>query len=188
MDQMFNPQQSPQESQNPNESVLTPEQDKQLQQIQLENQFKRGVGWFYWIAGLSLVNSVMWLTGAEWSFVIGLGATQLVDAIVLGITEEMDVSPILKVVAFGIDLLIAGVYVLIGYLGLKRIVAIIIVGMVLYALDGLIFLLVGDFFSIAFHGFALFCIFGGLKALKQLKQTRIIQYQDDQDRSLMPEM
>lgn len=113
--------------------------------------------------------------GAEWSFIVGLGATQMVDGIVLAITEEMEVSQAIKFGAFAVDLLIAGVYVLISFLGLKRIKAIIIMGMVFYALDGLIFLLVGDFLSIAFHGYALFCIFGGLKALNQLSELESVR-------------
>jgi hypothetical protein len=44
-----------------------------------------------------------------------------------------------------------------------------LVGMILYALDGLIFLLVGDWLSVGFHVFALFCIFGGFSATRRLK-------------------
>jgi hypothetical protein len=43
---------------------------------------------------------------------------------------------------------------------------------VLYALDGLLFLLVQDWLSLAFHAFALFCIFGGHSALKRLRQLQ----------------
>ena len=154
----------------PQEPVLTPEQNFQLQLIESEKQFRGGVSWFYWIAGLSLITSVMWLTGQTWSFLAGLGATQLVDALVIQITEETQVSESIKYVAFGVDILIAGVYVLIGYLGLRRIKAMVIVGMVFYGLDALLFLLWGDFLSIGFHAFALFCIFGGLKGLNRLQE------------------
>lgn len=159
-----------QESSGSSQAVLTARQTQQIRLLETEKQFKRGIGWFYWIAGLSLVNSVLWLTGAQWSFIIGLGATQMIDGLILGLSQEMQVGNALKFAAFGVDLLIAGVYVLIGFLGLKRIKAAILVGMVFYAIDGLIFLLVRDFLSIAFHGFALYCIFGGLKALNQLRQ------------------
>ena len=174
------------ESQLPESSQVPPEEptpdqgmtDAQFQAFQTDQQFRRGVSWFYWIAGLSLVNSVIWLTGSEWSFIVGLGATQLVDGLFIAIIEDTQVTEAIKFAAFGIDLLIAGLYVLIGFLGLKRFKAIIIMGMVFYALDGLFFLLVGDFLSIAFHGYALFCIFGGLKALNQLKQLESVQHAD----------
>ena len=179
MEELHREQAVEQEPLQPQEPVLTPEQNHQIQLIETEKQFKRGIGWFYWIAGLSLVNSILWLTDAEWSFIIGLGATQMIDAIILGISEEMQTGNVLKFVAFGIDLLIAGVYVLIGFLGLKRMKAAIIVGMVFYAIDGLLFLLVQDFFSLAFHGYALFCIFGGLKALKQLRLLEAVRFEHE---------
>ena len=148
----------------------SPQPDHPGRHPELEAQYRRGVNWFYWIAGLSLVNSVLWLTGAEWGFVIGLGATQVVDALAIAITEEMQAGEIIKFIALGIDIFIAGMYVLIGFLATKRFMAAVIVGMVLYAVDGLLFLLVGDFLSIAFHAFALFCIFSGLKVLPELKR------------------
>ena len=43
--------------------------------------------------------------------------------------------------------------------------------MVLYALDGLLFLLVGDWISIAFHAFALVCIGKGYQALRSLRHV-----------------
>ena len=43
--------------------------------------------------------------------------------------------------------------------------------MVLYGLDALIFLWVADYMSIAFHGFALWGIYKGLKALKLLAEV-----------------
>jgi hypothetical protein len=42
--------------------------------------------------------------------------------------------------------------------------------MIICALDGLLFLMIEDFFSIGFHIFTLFFIFGGLKAKNRLNQ------------------
>lgn len=170
---MDNMQQVPVEMQPaspPEEPPLSPQQQFQLQLMETEKRFRNGVSWFYWIAGLSVVNSVLWLTGQEWSFLAGLGATQLIDGIVLAIIEESQVSESIKYAAFGLDVLIAGIYVLLGFLALRRYRAAIIVGMVFYALDGLVFLLGMDILSLGFHAFALFCIFGGLKRLNQLEQ------------------
>ena len=44
-----------------------------------------------------------------------------------------------------------------------------ITGMVLYGLDGLIYLAIGDLFPVAFHAFALWGIFRGYKAMKELE-------------------
>src|SRR4051794_33834386 len=41
----------------------------------LEKQIKSGADWFFWIAGLSLVNSFVALSGKGWGFILGLGIT-----------------------------------------------------------------------------------------------------------------
>ncbi|MBI4332353.1 MAG: hypothetical protein HY673_13855 [Chloroflexi bacterium] len=47
--------------------------------LKLENRFKGGASWFYWIAGLSMLNTLFVIIGAGWTFFIGLGITQVVD-------------------------------------------------------------------------------------------------------------
>src|SRR2546428_11297536 len=42
----------------------------------LERQRRNGAQWFYWIAGLSLINAAIALAGQEWRFILGLGVTQ----------------------------------------------------------------------------------------------------------------
>ncbi len=59
-------------------------------QVQL---IRSGANWFIWIAGLSLVNSVLFAVGSNWAFFLGLGATQFVDAfgkeIITGTTGQV---------------------------------------------------------------------------------------------------
>jgi len=62
----------------------------------------------------------------------------------------------------------AGVFFLFGRMSSKKKKWAFIVGMIIYALDGLIFLLVNDVKSIAFHIFALVCIYKGFSANKKL--------------------
>ena len=38
-------------------------------------QLKSGASWFYWIAGLSLINSIAAVSGGSWRFILGLGIT-----------------------------------------------------------------------------------------------------------------
>lgn len=136
--------------------------------LKVEKQLQSGADWFFWIAGLSLINSAILFTGSEWGFIIGLGITQIIDAIGLAIAEEMGVAG--KIIAFIFDIVAAGVFVLFGVFARKRYKWAFVVGMVLYAMDGLIFLLVADFLSVGFHVFALFCIYGGFKAIKKLSE------------------
>src|SRR6266498_4474820 len=136
------------------------------------NQLKGGASWFYWIAGLSLINSLILLAGSDWNFLIGLGLTQVFDAIAKILSAEMNSTAglIIKAIAFLLDLGVAGLFVLFGWLAKKRYAWAFIVGMILYALDGLIFVLVGSWLSVGFHAFALFGLYGGLKAIYMLRR------------------
>src|SRR6478672_6161125 len=46
---------------------------------------RAGAKWFYWIAALSLVNSLVAIFGGQFHFVVGLGITSIVDALAKGI-------------------------------------------------------------------------------------------------------
>ena len=126
-------------------------------------QVKSGANWFYWIAGLSLVNSISAFTGSDWRFILGLGVTQIIDAF----GQHIDGAG--KFVALVLDILAAGVLVLFGVFGNKGHLWAFIVGMVLFALDGVIFLLAQDWLGVAFHAFVLYCLFRGLQGSRALK-------------------
>lgn len=136
----------------------------------LKSRHMGGATWFYWIAALSLINSVVILMGSEWSFIIGLGVTQFVDGIATAVSLEAgpEAAPIIKATAFAVDFIIAAFFVVFGIFAVKRQSWAYILGMVLYAADALLFLLAGDMLSIAFHGFALACIVNGLIAARQM--------------------
>ena len=148
------------------------------EKLKIESQFKSGADWFFWIAGLSLLNSAILFTGSQWGFMIGLGITQIIDAVGLVISEEIGVAG--KIIAFVFDVIVAGTFVAFGVFSRRRYKWAFIVGMILYAMDGLIFLLVRDFLSIGFHVFALFFIFGGFKAIKKLDELETSQMLDTQ--------
>lgn len=152
------------------ETVLTEEQERAVEIEKYRSAFLSGANWFFWIAGLSLVNSLIILFNGEWSFVVGLGATQIVDGIASVVAEETEPSAVMivRTVALVLDIGIACVFVLFGWLARKRMGWAFILGMLLYFIDGLIFLLVQDWLSIGFHAFALFCIFGGYASMKKL--------------------
>ncbi len=130
-----------------------------------EAQLKSGASWFYWIAGLSLINSLIALGGFNWGFILGLGITQVFDAI------ASEFQSLGKVVALGLDLLVIGLFVMFGIFANKGHSWAFIVGMILYALDSLIALLGQDWLALGFHGFALFCLFRGFSACRELKAT-----------------
>jgi len=51
------------------------------QKLRAEHVVKSGAGWFLAIAGLSIINSIMTMSGTRFHFIFGLGVTQIVDAI-----------------------------------------------------------------------------------------------------------
>lgn len=134
---------------------------------QLAQRVAGGANWFYWIAGLSVINSVAVAFGAEWSFIVGLGMTQIVDAVARAIVEESGGSFLIWA-ALAVDVGIAGLFLLFGVLASKGKTAAFVVGMVLYGLDALLFVLVGDWLGLGFHVLALVFIFGGYSAARKL--------------------
>ena len=126
-------------------------------------QLKSGASWFYWIAGLSLINSISAASGSSWRFIVGLGITQIFDEF----GNQMGSAG--RWVALVLDLLAAGVFILFGVFAHKAHSWAFIVGMILFALDGLIFLLASDWIGVAFHAFVLYCLFRGFQACRALR-------------------
>jgi hypothetical protein len=127
----------------------------------LESQRRNGAQWFYWVAALSLINCVVALTGAQWRFILGLGVTQVVQ-------ELSESSASSNVIAGLVSLAVIGLFAFLGYQAVKGHGWAFITGMVLYALDGVIFLLVQDWAGVGFHAFALVMIGRGFVAARQL--------------------
>lgn len=145
-------------------------QAEAVQAHQLQTQFESGANWFYWIAGLSLLNSAIALFQGQWAFIVGLGVTQIFDGLAIGIAEAApETAVVAKGIAFGADLLAAGIFVVFGVLARKQQHWAFVTGMVIYAVDGLIFLAFGDFLGLGFHAFALWCLWRGLVASRRLK-------------------
>lgn len=121
-------------------------------------QIKSSASWFYWIAGLSLVNSLVALSGSDWRFILGMGVTQIIDIF----ADRASGGG--KAIVLVLDLLMIGTAVTFGIFANKGHRWAFIVGMILYALDGIIFVLAGDWLPVAFHAYALFRLYQGLAA------------------------
>jgi hypothetical protein len=120
-------------------------------------QVLNSANWFFWIAALSLINSFITMSGSHWQFFLGLGITQAVDGI-----GSVAGSP---AVAFVINLFITGFVAMFGIFARKGQKWAFLVGMILYALDGVLVLIATDFIAAAFHAFVLFAIFRGFRQL-----------------------
>lgn len=128
-------------------------------------QMKSGASWFYWIAGLSLINTVCALTGFNLRFIFGLGITTIFDAF----AQVTELGASAKAIIIVLDLLAAGMFVLFGVFGNKAHTWAFLVGMILYLLDAGLCLFIQDWLSAAFHAYALFRIFSGFQGCRELK-------------------
>jgi hypothetical protein len=127
----------------------------------LESQRRSGGQWFYWIAGLSLINSALALAGQDWRFILGLGVTQLVQEL----TQESGTAGIKAGI---VGLAVIGLFAVIGQRAIQGYRWAFLLGTALFALDGAIFLLVQDWVGVGFHAFALIMILRGYSAARQL--------------------
>jgi hypothetical protein len=152
--------------------VVDVEAEKLEGQIRaLQQAGQRGANWFFWVAGLSVLNSLLIHSGAGIYFVVGMGLSLLADGLADHLAQQHPAQGVIfRAIAIGFTVLASGMVVLFGWLANKRYLSLFALGMVLYLLDGLIFLLFQDWLSIAFHGYALFCMWGGFMAYRQLNQ------------------
>jgi hypothetical protein len=144
-----------------------------MQQLELERKFQSGARWFYWIAALSLINSVINMSGGQINFVIGLATTQFVDGVAVVMAKHhADWAMMLKIFAIAANVIITGVFFMFGTFARKRQNWAFILGMVCYGADGLLSLPLGDMLGAGFHAFALWCIWGGMQAGKTLEALK----------------
>lgn len=134
------------------------------QRLKLEKAVENGANWFYWIAGLSMVNTIIAATGSDWGFIFGLGISSALGFL----SHEMGMAG--KVVLLVISLGIAGLFVLFGSLARRRLKWGFVAGMALYGLDGGLSFLAGDWKGVIFHAVALLLMIGGLTATIKLAQ------------------
>ncbi len=121
--------------------------------------------WFYWIAGLSLINSAVVIFGGSFHFVVGLGITSVVDGLA---KQAGSAGVVLDLIINGF---VAALFFLFGSFASKAQKWAFFVGMGLYALDGLLLLTARDILSVGFHAYALFCIYRGLAATEATGQA-----------------
>ncbi len=134
----------------------------------MERSIRGGGSWFYWIAAMTLINTISAQLKISGHFVIGAFATQLFDYLAVGGKHA-----VIKIIMIGLSLFITGIYAAMGVFSLKKQTWAFITGLVLYALDTLLMFAVvklsggslrSILFSIVFHAWALYGIVIGLKA------------------------
>src|SRR4051812_11094812 len=118
-----------------------------------------GASWFYWVGALSVINTLISMSGNGTRFIFGLGITRFTDDI--GTHGGGGGSA----AALIVTVIIAGVFAIFGYFGGQGQKWAFLVGMALYGLDAGLCVFGGIILSAAFHAWALFRMFGGFKAI-----------------------
>lgn len=139
-------------------SKSSKKQNKQIEAYILQTEISRGARWFYWIAGLSVANTLLYLFHGDIQFPVGLFGAQVVDVFAQdsGLTE----------VGLIINAVTISLFVLIGYKANQLKKGAFIVGLILYILD-LVLLVLFMVLSKSFIDFIVNIIFH-LLALKSI--------------------
>lgn len=128
----------------------------------------RSAAWFYWIAGLSLVNLLTAIFDSNWNFSLGLGFSQLLyqqGKALQGLNAPTSGILVMYLGCIGSIAFIAAC----GYFARKPSVFVFTVGMVCMALDSLIFLLASNFLAVLIHAVALYFLYRGMRGARLLR-------------------
>ena len=122
----------------------------------------RGSGWFYWIAGLSVINSLVMFFGINWGFALGLAVNDF-------ITVALEDSS--RGLALVLELLVIGLFVGLGVFASRKQRWAFVVGGLLFALDTLLMLLEFSIIGVIIHLVALWAFFKGFQACGEWKKA-----------------
>jgi len=135
------------------------------QKLRAERVVKAGAGWFLTVAVLSMINSVLSMSGARIRFIFGLGIAQFVDALAHQAGQT----------GFALDLVIngfvAGIFVVFWSFAKKGQHWAFLTGMALYAVDALVMLYFQDILALAFHAYALYRMYSGMSGISSLRMV-----------------
>ena len=117
--------------------------------------------WFWWIAGLSLVNTILFHSDTKMSFVVGLGLTTLANAVFV------------KEIAIAISALTIGFYAFVGFQAQRERLWAFYLGLTVYVFDALLFVKFEDWMPVAFHALVIFYIVRGMLKVRQLARAQV---------------
>jgi hypothetical protein len=137
------------------------EEQREIEMSTALESIHKGANWFYWIVGLSLVNLVLAFAKSDTHFIIGLAMSELASGFIVG--DDAGAA----FMGFGAIMLVVilGLFVFIGKKAHKPHKGLFLAGIILYLADGLIYLAFSDFLPAAFHGYVIFNLWMGYKAI-----------------------
>ena len=146
------------------DNIPTPDSDVGRQ---LALQVSGGANWFYWIAGLSIVNSIVNLYQGSWGFAAGLGINKLLDALSAATATDGGIN-LGQVILLVLGIMIAGFFFIFGVLANRKQTWAFVLGIIMYTLDGVILVFIDDLLGIIIHLLAIIFLVRGYLALRKL--------------------
>jgi hypothetical protein len=131
----------------------------------LVKQRDNGASWFFWIGGLTLLNTVLFVIGSDYGFASGLGLSLFI-AVLLDVVSEGS----LLWLAVLLDLPLIAMLFFFGRRARRGAIWPFVAGGLFYLLDLGLILLVQDWISVAIHALALFAFFSGWRAARALSR------------------
>jgi hypothetical protein len=134
-------------------------------------KIEKSANWFLYIAGISAINTLMIWIQAGWVFIIGLGATQIIDRLVLILRDDprVDASEffVVRIIGIFLDIGLFALFCSFAVFARRGRRWVFLLGLFLYGLDSVLF--IGDWIGLIFHGFTLFQLYEGYDTLRRIK-------------------
>ena len=123
--------------------------------------------WFFWLAILSVINSLIVYYYQVPNTPIALGITQWVDGTTSGFNSKMTTT------ALVVNILIAAALAGFGVLARRGSDIAFVLGIFLYVIDAVLIIGVRDFFGFGVHLLALFFLVKGLLASRHIRENAV---------------
>ena len=126
-----------------------------------------GANWFFWLAILSVINSLIVYQYQIPNMPIALAITQWLDGTSAGLNPTMSSSSLI------INLLLAGVLAAFGLLARRGSDMAFVVGIFLYIVDAMLMIGLRDVFGFGVHLIGLFFLVKGLLASRHVRENAV---------------
>lgn len=131
--------------------------------LRQKNMIRGGASWFLWIAILSILNIIALIANQNLQFIAGLGINYVILGVINGI--QVVTGQNIMLIGYALAFLVSGSFVLIWKKSKKGNKAVYLTGLIIYALDTVIFIFTKEWFTVGFHVFAFIILISGYDAL-----------------------
>lgn len=129
-----------------------------------------GANWFFWLAALSVLNSLAVYFISIGNTPVAFGVTQWIDGTTGPLTAE-GWSPPLHLTGLIINILVAAGFAGFGYFARRGNDVAFLIGIFLYIVDAILSIGLRDFWGFSFHLVGFFFLFRGLLASRHVREN-----------------